>query len=102
MVFVLTRAVRRLFKHFGLAILPPPLVGMFVIFFGLLMLKDADAARCRTPHGSEPAACAQSLIPSRIEVRDSQRPLPVPARLRSLARVPSPMLAVCRGVEGIS
>ena len=37
--------VCRLFKHFGLSILPPPLVGMFIIFFGLLSLRDADAAR---------------------------------------------------------
>ncbi len=37
--------VCRLFKHYGLEILPPPLVGMFVIFFGLLSLRDADAAR---------------------------------------------------------
>eukprot|EP00291_Cryptomonas_curvata_P002640 CAMPEP_0172186830 /NCGR_PEP_ID=MMETSP1050-20130122/20986_1 /TAXON_ID=233186 /ORGANISM="Cryptomonas curvata, Strain CCAP979/52" /LENGTH=206 /DNA_ID=CAMNT_0012861057 /DNA_START=165 /DNA_END=781 /DNA_ORIENTATION=+ len=35
----------RLLKHIGLSFIPAPLVGMFVIFFGLLMLKDADAAR---------------------------------------------------------
>jgi len=37
-------ALTRVFKKYGLALLPPPLVGMFAIFFSLLALPESAAS----------------------------------------------------------